>query len=179
VRKEIVIAGSGGQGIQRLGRILARALDSKGLLISLESSYGAEARGGNSFSHVVVKESLEDWPGILTVDVLVAMSQEGYNAWINKTSWQSKVFFDAGSVRTTAPPRGSQYPVPVTKVADELGLRVAANMVMLGAVAAVTRFLSLEELREVIKKEAGKFSDVNLKALKEGYKLGKLIVIPT
>ncbi len=84
MRKEIVIAGFGEQGIQKLGRILARTLDSKGFLISLASSYGAEARGGNSFSHIVVKESLEDWLGILTIDVLLAMSQGGCNTWINQ-----------------------------------------------------------------------------------------------
>jgi len=173
MRKEIVIAGFGGQGIQRLGGTLAKALDDKGFLVSLKSNYGPEARGGNSFSQVVVKESLEDWPEVLMVDILVAMSQEGYNAWIPKTSSESKVFFDVDMVKI-APSHAHQYPIPATKVASKLGSRIVANMVMFGAVAALTGLFSLEDLFGVIKKEAGKFADVNLEAVKEGYKLGSM-----
>lgn len=174
MRKEIVIAGFGGQGIQRLGKTLAKALDDKGFLVSLKSNYGPAARGGGSFSQVVVKESLEDWPEALMVDILVAMSQEGYNAWISKTSLESKVFFDVDMVKTVPPPRAHQYAIPATKVANELGPQIVANMVMFGAVAAVTGLFSLEDLFGVIKKEAGKFSEVNLEAVKEGYKLGSM-----
>ena len=172
MRREIVIAGFGGQGIQSLGRTLAKALDSKGFLISLKLNYGPEARGGDSFSQVVVKESLEDWPEVLMVDILVAMSQEGYNAWISKTSLESKVFFDVDMVKTVPLPHVRQYPIPATKVANELGTQIVANMVMFGAVAAISGLFSLEDLFGGIKKEAGKFSDVNLEAAKEGYKLG-------
>ena len=174
MRKEIVLASFGGQGIQRLGGILAKALENKGFLISLKSNYGPAARGGNSFSQVVVKESVEDWPEVLMVDILVAMSQEGFNAWISKTSLESKVFFDVDLVKTVPPPQAYQYPIPATKVANKLGLQIVANMVMFGAVAAVTGFLSLESLFAVIRKEAGKFSEVNLEAVKEGYKLGSM-----
>ncbi len=174
MRKEIVIAGFGGQGIQRLGGILAKALDDKGFFISLKSNYGPAARGGNSFSQIVVKESLEDWPEVLMVDILVAMSQEGYNAWISKTSLESKVFFDVDMVKTAPPPHAHQYPIPATKVANKIGPQIVANMVMFGAVAAVTGFFSLENLFGVIKKEAGKFADANLEAVKEGYKLGSM-----
>jgi len=131
MRREIVIAGFGGQGIQRLGKTLAKALNAKGFLVSLKSNYGPAARGGGSFSQVVVKESLE-------------------------------------------PPRAHQYAIPATKVANELGSQIVANMVMFGAVAAVTGLFSLENLSGVIKKEAGKFSDLNLEAVKEGYKLGSM-----
>ncbi|MDH5365001.1 MAG: 2-oxoacid:acceptor oxidoreductase family protein [Dehalococcoidia bacterium] len=173
MRKEIVIAGFGGQGIQRLGGTLAKALDDKGFLISLKSNYGPAARGGNSFSQVVIKESLEDWPEVLMVDILVAMSQEGYNAWISKTSLECKVFFDVDMVKI-APSQAHQYPIPATKVANALGSQIVANMVMFGAVVAVTGLFSLEDLFGVIKKEAGKFSEVNLEAVKEGYKLGSM-----
>jgi len=108
------------------------------------------------------------------VDILVAMSQEGYNAWISKTSSESKLFFDVDMVETVPPPRAHQYPIPATKVANELGSQIVANMVMFGAVAAVTGLFSLEDLLGVIKKEAGKFADVNLEAVKEGYKLGSM-----
>jgi Pyruvate/2-oxoacid:ferredoxin oxidoreductase gamma subunit len=102
------------------------------------------------------------------------MSQEGYNAWISKTSLESKVFFDVDMVKTVPPPQAYQYPIPATKVANKLGLQIVANMVMFGAVAGVTGFLSLESLFAVIRKEAGKFSELNLEAVKQGYELGSM-----
>ena len=175
MRKEIVIAGFGGQGVQRLGRILAKALHDKGFLVSFNSEYGPEARGGLSFSQVVVKESLEDWPEILKVDILAAMSQEGYNAWISKITPESKVLFDDSLVKSVPLLDAHQYPIPASKTANELGSQIVANMVMLGAVAAVTGLLSLEELSEVAKKSTRKFSEVNLEAVERGYKLGSLL----
>ncbi|GAH94522.1 unnamed protein product [marine sediment metagenome] len=56
MRKEIVIAGFGGQGIQRLGGILAKALDDKGFFISLKSNYGPAARGGVAYIPAEAKE---------------------------------------------------------------------------------------------------------------------------
>jgi 2-oxoglutarate ferredoxin oxidoreductase subunit gamma len=172
VRKEIVLAGSGGQGIQTLGRTLARALYNKGFLVSLKSSYGAEARGGASFSQVVIKKSAEDWPEVLTPDFLVAISQEGYNTWIFETSATSKVLFDADVVKIIPMAHVTQYPIPATRVANQLGGQIVANMVMLGAVAALTGLLSTENLFEALATKSKKSSDVNLKAVKEGYKLG-------
>ena len=174
MRKEIVIAGVGGQGVQRIGGILAKALHDKGFLVSLKSEYGPEARGGASFSQVVVKESPEDWPEILKIDVLVAMSQEGYNAWIHKTTMESIVLFDDSSLESVPLLHTRQYPVPASKVASELGSQIVANMVMLGAVAAVTGLLSLEDISPVIEKRTGRFAGVNLEAVKQGYKLGSL-----
>jgi len=174
VRKEIVIAGVGGQGVQRLGGVLAKALHDKGFLVSLKSEYGPEARGGASFSQVVVKESLEDWPEILKIDILVAMSQEGYNAWIHKTTMESIVLFDDSLIESVPMFHTRQYPIPAGKVANELGSQIVANMVMLGAVAAVTGLLSLEDISPVVEKSTRKFAGVNLEAVKQGYKLGSL-----
>ncbi len=171
MRKEIIVAGFGGQGIQSLGRALARALDSKGLPVSLKSNYGPEARGGNSFSQIVIKEAPEDWPEVLTVDTLVALSQEGYDAWISQTSSGAEVLYDNGLVQTRPLANASQYPVAATKVASELGVPLVANMVMLGALGAITRLLSLEELQAVAGK-VKQLSDVNLRAVEEGYKMG-------
>jgi len=173
MRKEIVIAGSGGQGVQSLGGILAKALDSKGFFVSLKSSYGSAVRGGDSFSQVVVKESPEDWSEVLMPDILVAMSQEGYDTWISKISSESEVFFENSLVKTATVPNIWQRPVNAIEVANKLGSRIAANMVMLGAIVAITELCSLEDLSSVVRRELGKFADTNLKAVEEGYKLGR------
>ncbi len=177
MRKDMVIVGFGGQGIQSLGKNLARALDSQGFLVSLKSNYGPEARGGQSFTEVVIKESPDDWPEALSVNVLVAMSQQGYDAWIRKTAPDSQAFFDVDFVRPVLSVCTRQYPVPATKIANELGSQISANMVMLGAVIATTGLVSLEALTEVVEKEMGKAADVSLKAAERGYGLGNLLAL--
>ncbi len=172
MRKDIVIVGSGGQGVQSLGKILARALDRKGFLVSLKSNYGPEARGGKSFTEVVIKESPDDWPEVMAVDVLVAMSQQGYDAWICKTAPDSQVLFDVDLIKPVPSVYARPYPIPATESANDLGSRIAANMVMLGAVAAITGLVPLETLAEVVEKEIGKAADVSLKAVESGYRLG-------
>lgn len=173
MRKEIVIEGTGGQGIQLMGEILAKALNLEGYDAAYKSNYGPEARGGRSFAQIVIKDSPEDWPEVMTPDILIALSQEGYNARISEVSLESKVFFDVDLVKTILPAKAQHIPVLATRVANELGLRVVVNMVMLGAIVAVTRLVLISNLFEVVKKETGKFSAVNLDAVREGYKLGK------
>ncbi len=138
-------------------------------------NYGPEVRGGISFSQIVIKESLEDWPEVMLVDILVAMSQGGYNAWINNTSSEAKVLFEDSMLKTSPLSHAHQYPIPAIKVAGELGTQIVANMVMLGTVAAVTGFLSLDDLLEVIKTRTSKYFSVNQEAVKRGYQLGSML----
>lgn len=173
MRKEILLSGRGGQGIQLMGEILAKTLDDAGMLISLKSSYGPEAQGGYSFSQIIIKESPEDWPEVMTPDILVTLSQEGYNAWIDKVFPESKVFFDVDLVKTILPAKAEHIPVLATRIADSLGSGIVVNMAMLGAVVAVTGLVPLSTLFEIVKGETGKFADVNLDAVREGYKIGK------
>jgi Pyruvate/2-oxoacid:ferredoxin oxidoreductase gamma subunit len=49
----------------------------------------------------------------------------------------------------------------------------AANMVMLGAVQAITGQVTLDMLRESIKDRFPRFVEINIKALEEGFRLGE------
>jgi 2-oxoglutarate ferredoxin oxidoreductase subunit gamma len=171
MRKEIVIVGSGGQGVQTLGRLLALVLNKKGYLSSFKANYGPEARGGNSSAQVVIRESSSDWPEILNVDLLVAMSQEGYDTWLAKIEPQAIVVFDNYLVRKFSSDRAQQHAIPATKIADELGVPLAANMVMLGAVASISGLVNVPDILEVMPQRAGR-AEGNLKALEAGFKLG-------
>jgi len=172
MRKEIVIVGSGGQGVQTLGRLLALVLNKKGFLSSFKANYGPEARGGNSSAQVVVREASSDWPEILNVNLLVPMSQEGYTTWLPKIDEKAVIIYDNYLVRNVSANRTEQYPIPATKLADEMGMPLSANMIMLGAVAAISELVNVQDILQVIPQKAGR-AEGNLKALEAGYKLGK------
>ena len=94
---EIVIAGSGGQGIQFAGQVLARAAMQQGLYVTYVPAYGAERRGGASFCSVVLSDEFVFAPVFQRPDVLLALDQRGrnqYAASVNRTvgSWPTRTW---------------------------------------------------------------------------------------
>jgi Pyruvate/2-oxoacid:ferredoxin oxidoreductase gamma subunit len=172
VRKEIVLAGTGGQGIQSFGSLLSKILDSKGHMVSLSFNYGPEARGGKSFGNIVIKDSPDDWPEILKIDILVAMSQDGYESCLDKTDSNSIIIYDIEMVKPVSS-SGKYYAIPALKTAALIGSTISVNMVMLGAMAAITGLCSLEDFSHALNGNSAS-PDKRLKFITEGYKLGKL-----
>ena len=173
-RRELRIAGFGGQGVVLAGQIVGQAVavyDNQ--FAAFTQNYGPEARGGNSSAQVVIRESNSDWPETLNIDLLVILSQEGYTTWLKKVDAKAAIIYDNYLIRNVDANRAQQYAIPATKIADELGVPQAANMVMMGALAAITGLVTIEDLSASIPKR-GKGPDVNAKALDEGFRLGNL-----
>lgn len=62
MRKDIIITGSGGQGVIMLSVLLANAYGiSEGYEIAQTQSYGAQARGGASQSSLIVSDEPIDY----------------------------------------------------------------------------------------------------------------------
>ena len=74
--KQIVLSGTGGQGLILAGIILAEAAVLDGKQAIQTQSYGPEARGGASKAEVIISDEAIDYPKVLDADVLLAMSQE-------------------------------------------------------------------------------------------------------
>lgn len=76
MRKEIRLAGFGGQGLILSGIVLARAaVMYAGMEAVQRQSYGTEARGGASRSEVIISDQAIDYPAVISGknDILVAM----------------------------------------------------------------------------------------------------------
>lgn len=58
MKKEIVIAGFGGQGVMSIGKSLVEAGLEEGLEVSWVPSYGPEMRGGTANCSVIMSVSL-------------------------------------------------------------------------------------------------------------------------
>ena len=54
--ERIIIAGSGGQGIMLLGKILATAAMREGKYVICLPAYGAEVRGGTANCSVIISD---------------------------------------------------------------------------------------------------------------------------
>ena len=177
-RTEIKVTGFGGQGVVLAGIIVARAAclhDAKNA--TQTQSYGPEARGGAARSEVVISDGPIDYPKVEQADILVAMSQEALDRHLGTLREGGVLLVDEDLVRDI--PEGRKavlYRVPATRVAsEELGRRIVANMVMLGAFARATEVIDLASIEKVIRERFSSSTvDINLAAITRTYQITNL-----
>jgi len=176
---EIRFAGYGGQGIIRSGIIAGKAAsihDNKHATMS--QSFGPEARGGACSSQLVISETKVLYPYITNSDVLVAMSQAGYDKFEAEMSEHGMLLYDEDLV-TPKPPRGKiqSYGIPATRFAEELGVKIVANVVMLGFFTAITKLVTYESMKQALPGLVPeKALQLNLNAFERGYTYGNEIL---
>jgi 2-oxoglutarate ferredoxin oxidoreductase subunit gamma len=175
---EIRLGGFGGQGIILAGSILGRAAAVHGGRNAvLSQSYGPESRGGACMAEVVIADGEIAYPRVTRPDVLVFMSQQAYDKYAASRPDDSILIVDDDLVDL-----GDQPPVGVlraraTRLAEELGRRVVANIVMLGFLVGVTGVVSIETLREAVAASVPPGTEeLNLVAVDKGYEQGRAVV---
>jgi len=176
MRTEIRFAGFGGQGIIKSGIITAAAASIHGGRNAVQTqSYGPESRGGACKSEVVISEEDIDFPKVVEPDILVVMSQHAYNDYIDDIKTDGTVILDPDMIPKEKELKSVKlFKVPATKIAEELGRRIVANIVMLGAFVAITGVLNESFLKESIKENVPKGTEeLNLTAFDKGYEYGK------
>lgn len=173
MRKEIKFGGFGGQGIVLMGNIAARAssiYDGKHAVFT--PSYGPEARGGAASSNVVIDDEEIDYPYVTEPDVLVVMNQGAYEKYAPMLKDDGILIIDEDLVRLKNGV-GKIAKIPSTRIAENLGKRIVANIVMLGFFAGVTKLISYEAIKKaVLDSVPSKFKELNEKALEKGYEYG-------
>ena len=151
--KKICIAGSGGQGVLLLSKILATA----GMLyeknVTLISSYGAEMRGGVINCAVIISDEDIGSPIAKSPDILIAMNNYAIQKYgPNITSGglliaNESLIHDShcfGNNINTAF-------LPATEIAKtSSGHTKLTNMIMLGALLEKTKLLPLHNIKESI-----------------------------
>ncbi len=173
MKQEIRIGGTGGMGVVLAGLIIGHAAILSGLNAVQSQSYGSEARGTAAKSEVIISDGDIHYPEVRKSDILVAMSQKALEMYLPSAKDGSVVIVDPDLVDSTR--LDSQYQVfgvPAMKTADELGLRLVSNMVMLGAIAKKIGMISDEALEEAVKASVPeRYLDLNLRAVHAGSNL--------
>lgn len=168
-RLEIRFAGYGGQGIALMGMLAGKAAvihDGKHAVFT--QAYGPEARGGASSANVIISSEPVDYPLVDRPKILVAMFQEAYDKFSPSVAPGGIVMIDPDLVKP-GPGDWTLHSIPATKYAEELGKRIVANIIMLGAFAAITGAVTPRALEETIKTTLKpKIIDLNVKALAKG-----------
>lgn len=179
MRTEVRLAGFGGQGIIRAGLMLAMASCIYGGKNAVQTqSYGPESRGGSCKSEVVISDDEIDYPKVDEADILIVMSQEAFNKYSHTLKPKGILLFDVDMVpRHEFKGDSVLYAVPSTKIAEELGKTIVANVVMLGATVALTSITTPEAFKNSLLSNIPKGTEkLNLAAFEKGYEYGKKLL---
>lgn len=169
--EEVKIAGFGGQGVLSLGYVLSNIAMGHDYNVSWLPSYGPEMRGGTANCSVKISNRRIGAPVVANPTTLIAMNKPSMTKFESDVALGGLIIYD-DSLIDTPPVRKDVdlYAVPATDIADKIGSTKAANMVMLGAYAALRGFLSEDYIQwaipNIIKNKALK--EINLKAFLAG-----------
>jgi Pyruvate/2-oxoacid:ferredoxin oxidoreductase gamma subunit len=148
MEREILLTGIGGQGVQLAANVLAHAALAEGRDVQLFGSYGGMMRGGNTDAELVVAdEHIEAPPTVGSAWAAVAMHPDYAEPVLARVAAGGLVFRNA-ALWGTSPGRADLHVVDVAaaELATEAGNVMAASMVMLGALAALTGLVALDSL---------------------------------
>lgn len=147
-RYEIRIAGSGGQGIVLAGIMLAKAVLLNDRFVVQSQSYGPETRGGSVISEVIISDVEIDYPRVLKLDLLLALTQPACDQNTLDMKAEGLVIVDSEVVRGTI--WGKVVRIPFLQIAREVGEERALNMAALGAIGALCPTVSPDSLARVL-----------------------------
>jgi Pyruvate/2-oxoacid:ferredoxin oxidoreductase gamma subunit len=149
MEREILFTGIGGQGVQLAANVLAHAAMAEGRDVQLFGSYGGMMRGGNTDAELVIADDrIEAPPTVGSAWAAIAMHPDYADPVVARVTAEGLVLRNA---ELWAGPIGRTdlcvVDVPAAGLAADVGNIMAASMVMLGALAALTGLVGLDSLR--------------------------------
>ena len=177
MKREIIIAGFGGQGVMSVGKTLVEAGMEEGLEVSWVPSYGPEMRGGTANCSVILSPQTIGSPIVSNPTELIAMNEPSLAKFVDSVQPGGFIFLNGMDIHPEKVPEDVKViNVPCGEIAARLGNPKVANMVMLGAYIGATDALKADTLRAMIRLKftgpKAKLVDLNLNALDEGLSCG-------
>lgn len=168
--QQIIFAGFGGQGILSMGKFLAYAGMDANLNVSWLPSYGPEMRGGTANCSVILTDEGIGSPIVTKADSIVVMNRPSLEKFEGLLEAGGVIVLDSDLV-DIMPTRTDLdvIAIPAQTIAQELGSKTIANMVLLGALVKKTGIVTIEALLDSLKAHGKeKFFEINKKAIERG-----------
>jgi indolepyruvate ferredoxin oxidoreductase beta subunit len=185
MKKDIILAGVGGQGILSIAAVIGMAALSSGLQLKQAEVHGMSQRGGDVHSNLRIAdhEIYSDLIPYGRADLIISvepMESLRYLPWLSKDGWliSNNVphvnipdYPDMEQIYLAIEAIGQHILINADQVAKDLGMSRSANMVILGA-ASPWLGIVYEELEKAVKEifsaKGQEIIDQNLKALAAG-----------
>lgn len=190
MKQDIILAGVGGQGILSIAASIGMAAIDAGLYLKQAEVHGMSQRGGDVHSDLRIsdKEIASDLIPQGKADIIISvepMESLRYLPMLAPDGWvitntnphvNIPNYPDIQDIIKEIRTIPKHIALDANKIANDLGSRRSANIVMLGAASP---FLDLEyeglekAIRNIFKTKGEKIIETNLKALKTGREFAK------
>ncbi|MCK9271189.1 MAG: indolepyruvate oxidoreductase subunit beta [Bacteroidales bacterium] len=193
MKKDIILAGVGGQGILSIAACIGLAAVDNGLFLKQAEVHGMSQRGGAVQSNLRLsdKEIASDLIPYGQADLIISvepLESLRYLPWLRRDGWlitSSNAFVnipnypDKEALKAEIKKIKNHIFIDAEAIAKELGSVRSANMVMLGAAAPFLE-MPFDEIEKAIAKLFGNKGEavveLNQKAMKAGYEFSNRAV---
>ena len=153
MKKEIIIAGFGGQGVLSMGKILAYAGLLEGKEVSWMPSYGPEQRGGTANVTVILSDERISSPVLNQYDIAIILNQPSMDKFEDKIKPGGILIYDGYGIHTRTDRTDiTIYRVDAMDTATEMKNEKAFNMLILGGLLQVQPMVHIENVLLGLKK---------------------------
>ena len=153
MKKEIIIAGFGGQGVLSMGKILAYAGLLEGKEVSWMPSYGPEQRGGTANVTVILSDECISSPVLNQYDIAIILNQPSMDKFEDKIKPGGILIYDGYGIHTLTDRTDiTIYRVDAMDTATEMRNEKAFNMLILGGLLQVQPLVKIENVLLGLKK---------------------------
>lgn len=175
INESIICAGSGGQGILTLGRVLAYAGMMKGLNVTWIPSYGAEVRGGTAYAMVCMSQEAIANPIVSHATSLIIMNGPSLDRFENRLLPNGLLVLNT-SLTEKRPKRKdiSILELALTDEAVKIGNVRVANMVAIGILFKKKELFTKEIIIAAVEKIFANHKElltINIRAVERGMEL--------
>ena len=160
-----------------IGKLLAYAGLEEGKSVTWLPSYGPEMRGGTANCTVVIGDKPIGSPLITTPRAALVMNRPSLERFAPMVRKGGLLVIDSTLITVNSDRNDIRsFRIPADDIAQELGSRRSANLVMLGAYIGLEEVVSHKTLLKAIEKTFARkkqFLEVNCKTFTKGYQLAK------
>jgi len=171
---QILLAGSGGQGILFAGKFLTYAGMIEGREVSWLPSYGPEMRGGTANCSVILSDGAVGSPIVQQPDVLIAMNLPSYLRFMPAIQPGGLLLADSSLIAEHCEREDIRVvELPATQMAYDEALPGLANMILVGRMLKETGLVAPETVEPAMAKcvppRKTDMLALNLRAIALGY----------
>ncbi len=174
MKEEIIIAGSGGQGILFVGELLAQAAMNTGKEVSFFPTYGAEVRGGSANCAVVISDEEIGSPVVVYPSNLIVLNNVSLDRFLSRLKKGGLLVVNSSLVNREINRQDIEIVgIPASEIAEKkVGSLKTTNLVMLGKYLERKKTVPMENVLqsiEIVLKGKKEFASLNSRALEYGY----------
>jgi len=176
-RNEVILVGSGGQGIVVAGDIIANAAMQRFQYVTGIPVYGGSKRSGLCEATVLFSDEEIASPFVEQVGVIMLLDNTYFKAYEKRVLAGGMIIADTTELPDT---RGRDdyrlFKVPALETASGMGDMIVSNMIMLGAYVAIAGTISAELIEGELGSRYGgkdKALNQNTGAFRKGIEMGK------